>query len=75
MIVSAENTDEDTLMLTALDAGAEDVVNEGETFSVLTESSAFNDVHESLRENYKIEHADIEMMPGTTVRIGDVGRC
>ncbi len=71
IIVSAENTDEDALMLTALDAGAEDVVNEGETFSVLTEPSAFNDVHESLREHYNIEHADIEMMPGTTVTIGN----
>ncbi len=72
IIVSAEGTDEDELMMTALDAGAEDVISEDDAFSVLTDPHNFNDVHEALKENYKIEHADIEMMPGTTVTIDNL---
>lgn len=69
IIINAENVDEDELMMEALEAGAEDITNEGESFTVLTDPNSFNDVHEALKESYTIVHADIEQIPGTTVKI------
>ena len=57
IIINAEGVDEDELMMEALEAGAEDVVNEGDTFSVLTDPAAFNDVYDALKEPYTIENA------------------
>lgn len=69
IVISAEGTDEDELMMEALEAGAEDITNDGDSFTVLTDPNNFNDVHEALKENYTIVHADIEQIPGTTVKI------
>ncbi len=72
IIVSAEGIDEDTFMMEALEAGAEDITSEGDSFTVLTDPTSFNDVHEALKESYTIIHADIEQIPGTTVKIDNV---
>lgn len=72
IIVDSEGVDEDELMMEALEAGAEDIINEGDSFTILTEPNSFNDVHEALRENFKILNADIEQIPGTTVKIDDL---
>lgn len=70
--VVSEGVDEDELMLEALEAGAEDISNEGDTFTVLTDPNSFNDVHEALKEKYEILNADIEQIPGTTVKIDNI---
>lgn len=44
-----EGTDEDELTLAALDAGAEDVTNDGETISILTAMADLHKVNEGLR--------------------------
>ncbi len=72
IIVSAEGVDEDELMMEALEAGAEDITADGDSFTVLTDPNSFNDVHEVLKEGYTIVHADIEQIPGTTVKLESV---
>jgi YebC/PmpR family DNA-binding regulatory protein len=72
IVVNAEGVDEDELMMEALEAGAEDITRDGDSFTVLTDPNSFNDVHESLKENFEIVHADIEQIPGTTVKIETV---
>lgn len=45
----AEGTSEDDLTLAALDAGAEDITNDGETITVITEMADLHKVNEGLR--------------------------
>jgi len=72
IVIDTENIDEDDLMMKALEAGAEDITADGDSFSVITDPNNFNDVHEALKETYTIVHADIEQIPGTTVKIDNV---
>jgi YebC/PmpR family DNA-binding regulatory protein len=50
IIVPAEGVDEDELMMTALEAGADDVVAEGESFRIVTDPSVVYDVKAALDE-------------------------
>lgn len=50
-VVEQSATDEDTITLLALDAGAEDVKVEEEAFVVLTEPDAFDAVEKALQES------------------------
>ena len=50
ILVPADGVDEDELMMTALEAGADDVVAEGESFRIVTEPSAVYDVKARLDE-------------------------
>ena len=63
--------DEDDILLTALDAGAEDVRDGGEgSFEVVTEASDMRNVREALAEGgAEIESADVTQMPSTTVPV------
>jgi len=72
IVVAAEGVDEDELMMEALEAGAEDITADGESFTVLTDPNNFNDVHEALKESYTIVHAAIEQIPGTTVKLDNI---
>lgn len=62
--VNKEDVDEDMLMETAIEAGAEDVKDEGDTFEVLTAPEDFNTVKEAI-DNAKIKHimAEVTMIP------------
>jgi len=73
MIVLKElKPDADTVMLEALDAGAEDIVEYDEAYEITTAPDSFSSVRESLeRLGYKFESADIEMIPMTTVSLTD----
>ncbi len=48
IVVDKAAADEETLMMVTLDAGADDVVGEGDTYEVLTPPSAFEAVKEAL---------------------------
>lgn len=62
--------DEDTLMLAAADAGAEDVRNEGESFTVLTQPDLLDVVAEALRKaGYCLEDAELAQIPQNTVPV------
>jgi transcriptional/translational regulatory protein YebC/TACO1 len=53
----------------ALEAGAEDVRNEGEVFEVLTSPVAFHKVKEAWRPRAAVEAAEITYLPQNTVPI------
>lgn len=66
-IPSSKDVDEDALMLDAIEAGADELENEDEAFVVLTQPDDFVQVREGLEEKgYKIEDADLMMIPKTT---------
>lgn len=68
--VESSSITEDELMDLALEAGADDVVEDGEVFQILTEPGDFNDVREALEKSgVKIVEASITMLPQTSVDI------
>ena len=70
IVVNKEGQDEDEIMMIALDAGAEDIQDEGDTFDVFTSPSEFESVRSQLIEN-GIEplRAEISRIPQSTVAI------
>ena len=73
MIVLKEHKpDADEVMLEALEAGAEDIVEYDEAYEITTALDGFSAVRESLeRLGYNFESAGIEMIPVTTVKLTD----
>ncbi|HEX4792976.1 MAG TPA: YebC/PmpR family DNA-binding transcriptional regulator [Humisphaera sp.] len=68
--IKSEAVTEDRLLEIALDAGAEDVKNEGEVFEVITTPTSFHRVKEALTAaNIAIEASEITNMPNNTVPI------
>ena len=71
IIVDKETTDEDTLMLLALDSGAEDVQTHEEVYEIITEPDAFIAVSEALeKEGIEVESSEVSMIPDNTVSLG-----
>jgi YebC/PmpR family DNA-binding regulatory protein len=70
LIVFSKSTDFDKLFEAALEAGAEDVTDEGEQLEVLTDPLNFIEVRESLvKAGFKYESADVTMIPQTMVKL------
>ncbi len=68
--VDSSSITEDELMDLALEAGADDVADDGEVFQILTAPGDFNDVREALEKSgVKIVEASITRLPQTTVDI------
>jgi YebC/PmpR family DNA-binding regulatory protein len=68
--IKSDAVDEDRLMEVALDAGAEDVTNEGEVFEVVTTPTAFHKVKDAIAAaSVAVEAAEITQMPNSTVAI------
>ena len=64
--------DADDLMMMALDAGAEDFVEEEDSFEVLTAPEDLSQVREALeKEGIAMADANVTMIPGTTVQLTD----
>ena len=64
---------EDDLMLLALDAGAEDLESEDESFQIYTAPVDMENVRQALLDQgIPIEEAAINLVPQNTVEIGDV---
>jgi len=71
-LISADKTTEDALMEVALEAGAEDIRNEGDHFEVITELSEFDAVAKALEEKaIECESSEIVYLPNTLVPITD----
>jgi YebC/PmpR family DNA-binding regulatory protein len=68
-----EELDEDTVMMDALEAGADDFSPEGEVFEVYTSPDAFSDVCAALEGKYKFLSAQIEMVPQNYIKLTDEG--
>ena len=68
--IKADTADEEKLMELALDAGADDVRNEGEVFEVMTTPVAFQKVKDAITAaNVPVEAAEITHMPNSTVAV------
>ena len=64
--------DADELMMMALDAGAEDFVEEEDSFEIITDPDSFNDVESALKENgIVMASAEVTMIPQNYVALTD----
>ena len=64
--------DEDDLMMVALEHGAEDLADEGDTWRLTCEPTDLNGLRDALEENgIAFENADLTMLPTSTVEITD----
>lgn len=71
--VKVENIDADEFMMQALEAGAEDVVEEDGYFQVITDYTLLQDVLENIKAaGYAYEEAEIDMLPENKVQITDL---
>jgi len=72
IVLSKDEVDEDSLMEVTLEAGAEDVVDQGDEFEVITTTDDFEKVKTALDEagiSYVV--AEISMIPQTTVPLDE----
>ena len=68
--IKADKVDEDKLMEVALEAGAEDVRNQGEVFEVITVPTAYLKVKEAIESaQIPVEAGEITQMPNNSVAI------
>ena len=75
VLLVPSSVEEDEVMLVALDAGAEDIVDEGEMWRVTTPPSDLPQVREALDEaGIAVESADLAMLPTSTVEVIDVAQ-
>jgi YebC/PmpR family DNA-binding regulatory protein len=72
VLVQADGIDEDALVLTAADAGADDVELDGSTYQVTTAPEKLTAVREAIESaGFRIDTAELSMVPKTTVPIAD----
>lgn len=72
VVLADRSADEDTVMLTALDAGAEDVADDGEAWRITTPPADVETVRAALEGvGIEVRSADAAMVPTTTVPIDD----
>ena len=76
IVISDEDDelDEDTVMMDALEAGADDVEKDGEVDEVTTDPDAFQQVFDALEKaGYKFVSAQVEMVPQNYITVTDEG--
>jgi len=72
VVVEAEGVDEEELMDLAIEAGADDVVEDESTYQILTAPEDFSEVVDSLEKSgVTIVEASISMVPKNTVEVAD----
>ncbi len=70
IVVEGEGVDEETLMMEALDAGADDFSAEDDYFEIVTAPEAFGAVREAIEKGgYTIASAEVMRLPQTTVTL------
>ncbi|MEA4955352.1 MAG: YebC/PmpR family DNA-binding transcriptional regulator [Pseudoflavonifractor sp.] len=70
IVIEKEDLDEDTMMMDALDAGADDMNAEGDCFEITTSPDAFGTVLEALEaKGYSFVSAAVEMVPQTYIKL------
>jgi YebC/PmpR family DNA-binding regulatory protein len=73
IIVSRDEADEDSLMETALEAGAEDMTAEAEVYEIHTPADDLETVREALEaKGIKMESVEVSMIPQNTVAVDDI---
>jgi YebC/PmpR family DNA-binding regulatory protein len=72
VIITGDGVDEDTIMMVAIEAGADDVVAEGSSFRVMTEPSVVYDVKASIDDaGIEVISADSPMVADNLVPVTD----
>ena len=70
VVILPKSIEEDDLMLVVLDAGAEDVVDDGDTWRVVCEPQSLTAVRGALEEaSIAFDSADVTMQPTSTVSL------
>ncbi len=68
--ISADGLTEDDVMEVALENGAQDVQNEGSTFSITSEPADFEQLRAAVEaKGWKIELSEVTMIPQNTVKL------
>jgi len=71
-LISSDQTEEDKLMDVVVEAGAEDVVNNGDHFEVLCEMTEFDNVVQALEQaGIATESSELAYLPQTPVPVTD----
>ena len=71
-IINSKQTDEETLMDAVLEAGAEDIKNEGDYFEVICPMAEYDAVSQALSErNIETEESDLVYLPNVLLPIED----
>ena len=74
IILVDRKADEDELMLAAIEAGADDIVDDGEAWRVVTPATDLHTVRTALEEaGFTVESADLTMVAANLVPLPDVG--
>jgi YebC/PmpR family DNA-binding regulatory protein len=74
LLVDKGGVSEDDLMVAALDAGAEDISDAGDTWQVTTDPSALHTVRDALSAaGVEVTATDLTMLPSQLVPLGDAG--
>ncbi len=69
-MVVPKTADDDELLMLALEAGAEDLVDQGDTWQVITPPSDLATVRTALEEaGLEVTDADLTMLPSTTIAL------
>lgn len=72
LTVPSDKADYDELFMTAVDAGAEDVIAEDGMFEIRTEPKAFQQVYDALREiGLEFDRAEVTMLPTASKEVSD----
>ena len=75
VIIVPKSVAEDDLMLAALDAGAEDITDEGEVWQVVTPPSDLPDVRQALDDaGIAVDSSEVTMVPQNTIEITEADK-
>ena len=70
IVIEREDLDEDTVMMDALDAGADDMTADDDCFEITTSPDVFGEVLAKLEEKgYVFASAEVEMVPQNYVKL------
>jgi YebC/PmpR family DNA-binding regulatory protein len=72
IVIPKEDVDGDELFMTAVDAGAEDVVDADDSWEIRTDIRSFQAVYDAVgAAGYTAERAELTMIPTNTVQVAD----
>lgn len=67
--VKKDSVSEEQIMEAALEAGAEDIKDEGDVWEIITEPTAFHSVQQELKERVALDTAELMMIPSNKVEV------
>jgi YebC/PmpR family DNA-binding regulatory protein len=75
IILDKAAAEEDDLMLAALDAGAEDIADQGDTWQVTTAATDLNAVRTAISEaGIEVKESELTMLPSTSVALDEASK-